>query len=126
MPEQLLDGAEGGAGIEQVGGEGVPERVGAEPRVLVDLRERLHLAHTVGANAVFTRLALAAREVTRRGGDDAQAVEIIAWVASFAPILPGVESSTIVLLVQNRRENSATHVTRRAGMPLALGAGRGW
>ena len=29
-----------------------------------------HLAHTIGANAVFTRLALAARDVTGHGGDD--------------------------------------------------------
>ena len=29
-----------------------------------------HLAHTVGANQVFVDLALAARHVTRAGGDD--------------------------------------------------------
>ncbi len=33
-------------------------------------RVLLHLAHTIGANAVFTRLALAARDVTGHGGDD--------------------------------------------------------
>jgi hypothetical protein len=58
--------------------------------------------------------------------DDAQAVEILAWVADFAPRFPRVESSTIVLLLQNPRKMRASRRTAPPGTPLALGAGRGW
>src|SRR5258705_9971317 len=66
MSEQLLNGAKIGAGIEEMRGKGVAERVDGESSVLVDLREECR--HDLLQHPSADPLARARQEV--RGAID--------------------------------------------------------